>query len=100
LKQYIPAVFFSFSIKIAINSSYSWKNSSFWRIFPFSDEFPLLLVIKTIHSAFRGNLPLKTYKIVIKLRNFYHEVLQIPFEMTEIQQIFFRKFGKNTRKIE
>jgi hypothetical protein len=52
--------------------------------FSFSDEFLLLPVIKTIHSAFRGNLPLKTDKIDIKWRDFYHEVLLIPFEMTEI----------------
>jgi hypothetical protein len=35
-------------------------------IFSFSGEFPLLPGIKTIHSEFRGNLPLKTDKIVIK----------------------------------
>jgi long-subunit fatty acid transport protein len=80
--------FISFSIKIAINSSYSWKNFSFWRKFPFSDEFSLLPVNKTIHSAFRGNLPLKTDKIVIKWRDFYHEVLLIPFEMQKFSNKF------------
>jgi hypothetical protein len=95
--------FFSFSIKIVINSCYSWKNSSFWRIFHFSDEFPLLPVIKTIHSAFtlRGNLPWKTDKIVIKWGDFYLEVLLIPFEMTKIYHkyrvkiSFFKKMEKN-----
>jgi hypothetical protein len=71
--------FFSFSIKID-----SWKKSFFWRIFPFSDEFPLLPLIKTIHSAFRGNLPLKTGKSVIKWMDFFQEISLISFEMTEI----------------
>jgi hypothetical protein len=44
--------FFFFSIKIALNSCYLWKNFSF---FPLLDEFPLISVIKTIYSAFRGN---------------------------------------------
>jgi hypothetical protein len=59
-------------------------------------------VIKTIHSAFRGNLPWKTDKIVIKWGDFYLEVLLIPFEMTEIYHKFRVKmsfFLRNWKKL-
>jgi hypothetical protein len=67
----ISGSFFFFQKNCNKNIRYSWKNSSFQRFFSFSDEFPLLTVIKTIHSEFRGNLPLKTDKIVMKWRDFY-----------------------------
>jgi hypothetical protein len=60
----------------------------FLLIFSFSDKFPLSPVNKTIHSEMRGNLLLKTDKIVTKWRDFYHEVLLISFEMAEIKHKF------------
>jgi hypothetical protein len=40
-------------------------------IFSFSGKFSLLSFTKTIHSKFRGNLPLKTEKIVPKMEDFF-----------------------------
>jgi hypothetical protein len=78
----IFGTFYLFPRKSNNHPSYIEK-SSFQRIISFSDEFPLLLVIKTIHSECRGNLHLKTDKFVIKCRDFNHEVLLIPFEMAK-----------------
>jgi hypothetical protein len=63
------------------------------RIRPFRTSFAQkkITVYKykmAISSEFRGNLPLKTDKIVIKWRDFYDEVLLIPFEMAKIKHKF------------
>jgi hypothetical protein len=97
--------FFPFVKKIAIIIRYTWKKSSFQNILSFSGKFTLLSFTKTIHSQFRGNLPLKSEKIVPKMEAFFLFSGFIPFEKkilfsVESKNFFFEEIRKITQKTE
>jgi hypothetical protein len=95
---------FSFCQKNS-NYPFTWKKSSFQNILSFSGKFPLLSFTKTIHSQFRGNLPLKSEKIVPKMEAFFLFSGYFPFEKKILSSVksknfFFEEIRKITQKTE